>query len=388
MVVKRDKDEVFAQFRRTDFSLGLLAAAGVFVILGITHFVARSLTRPMVMLSETARKVREGDLDARGAVVGTDEIRELAADFNAMVERVQNWNRDLDEQIRRRTLELKGKNEELGREVKARERAQAAREELNRALTEKNEELEQIINVTSHDLRSPLVNIHGFARELGYLMEEVGAICERKDLPPETAGELRRIVGEQVPEMLQFILRGASKMDRLIQGLLKISRLGRAALEIKELDMDLLMSEVADSMQFQLQEGGVTLDIDPLPPCLGDEMQVNQVFSNLLDNALKYLDPGRVGVIRVTGWAGGDRASYSVRDNGIGIDPAYFDRIFDIFHRLHPRATPGDGLGLTTVKRLLERQNGTVQVESSPGGGCVFSVSLPLAGGASGREET
>jgi signal transduction histidine kinase len=387
MVVKRDKDEVFAQFRRTDLTLGLLAVAGVFVILGITHLTARNLTRPVVMLSETARKVREGDLDARGEVAGTDEIRELAADFNAMVERVQNWNRDLDEQVRRRTLELKGKNEELGREVKARERVQEAREELNRALMEKNEELEQVINVTSHDLRSPLVNIHGFARELGYLMEEVSAICERKDLPPEVAGELRRIVGDQVPEMLRFILRGASKMDRLIQGLLRISRLGRAALEIKELDMDSLMSEIADSVEFQLQESGVTLDIDPLPPCLGDEMQVNQVFSNLLDNALKYLDPDRAGVIRVTGRADGDRATYCVSDNGIGIDPAYFDKIFDIFHRLNPRATTGDGLGLTTVKRILDRQNGTVMVESSPGGGCLFSVSLPLAGGDSGKEE-
>jgi signal transduction histidine kinase len=377
MVVKRDKAEVFKEFRRAELFITLFALVGIFLILGVMRLVAQNLTRPVAALSMTAQQVQNGDLRARAPVTGTDEIMELATAFNAMVERVQHWHQELDEQVQSRTTELQRKTEELENEVKAREAVQKAREQLNKILEEKNEELQQVINVTSHDLRSPLVNIHGFSSMLENLVKEVAALSDSTEIPPSVADKLRPLVTKDIPEALNFILRGASKMDRLLQGLLQFNRLGRAPLVVKPLDMDSILSDIAVSMEFQIQKSMASLEVGSLPPCLGDESQINQVFTNLIDNALKYLDPERRGIIRVSGQVENGQALYCVEDNGIGIDPSCFGKIFEMFHRLDPESAEGDGLGLTAVRRMLDRQNGSIWVESKTGEGSVFSVSLP-----------
>lgn len=141
--------------------------------------------------------------------------------------------------------------------------------------------------------------------------------------------------------------------------------------------MNAVFKDVARAMEFQIQKAGVTLRVDPLPDCLGDATQINQVFSNLLDNAIKYLDAQRPGVISVSGRVENDRAIYVVRDNGIGIAPEHEKTIFEIFRRLNPKAGDGDGLGLAIAQRVLERHNGEIWVESAPGQGSAFFVSLP-----------
>jgi len=140
-----------------------------------------------------------------------------------------------------------------------------------------------------------------------------------------------------------------------------------------------LLANISRVMEFQLKAAGAELRVQPLTPCLGDATQIDQVFSNLVDNALKYRSPERPCVIEITGNTDNGRATFCVRDNGIGIAREHQAKVFEIFHRLNPGSTPGEGLGLTIAQRILERQEGRITVESTPGKGSAFFVSLPAA---------
>ncbi len=142
--------------------------------------------------------------------------------------------------------------------------------------------------------------------------------------------------------------------------------------------MNILMKEVAASFEFQIREKNVTLIVDNLPPVMGDSVQINQAFSNLIDNALKYLDPERDGTIRISGEQRDDKVVYCVSDNGLGFFEEFTNKIFDIFHRLDPSKSSGDGLGLTIVRKIVERHEGEVWAESKPKAGSSFYISLPL----------
>ncbi len=267
-------------------------------------------------------------------------------------------------------------------DLSQRKQAENALARANRSLAEKNRELQNIVFVASHDLRSPLVNIQGFGRELAHSCAEL-----RKRLPAGADTDAAaRILDEEIPEALHFIEASATKMDALLNGLLRLSRLGRAALRMEALDMDALVAGITRAMEYQLQAAGAQLHVEPLPACWGDATQVGQVISNLLDNALKYRADGRAPVIRLTGRTDGEMAEYRVADNGIGIAPAHRDHVFEIFHRLDPQR-PGEGLGLTIAQRIVERHRGSIGVESNDGHGTVFVVCLPLGPGPDAEQE-
>ena len=256
-------------------------------------------------------------------------------------------------------------------------RLAAELQQSNRKLKRSNRELQDFAYVVSHDLRAPLVNIQGFSKELALSCERLRSAAADVQAPGAERRELSALLDEDIPESLDFITRSAVKMDSLLSGVLQLSRVGRAPLTIRQLDMNQMLSEIVASMQFAIDEAGASVQVDSLPPCQGDEMQINQVFSNLLNNALKYLDPNRPVVIRVCGKEEPDRVVYSIEDNGIGIAAGHQDSIYKTFHRLDPRHGTGEGLGLTIVRRVLDRHRGKIWVESEVDQGSKFYLSLP-----------
>lgn len=258
----------------------------------------------------------------------------------------------------------------------------ADEEELKRFaadLAEKNKEMETIVYTVSHDLRSPLVNVQGFGRQLNRACERIRAALATGPDGKIDVAALQQQVEVALPQALRFINAGVNKMDLLLNGLLQYSRLGRVALTIRPLDMNAQLAEIIAAMKFQLDEAKAEVRVAPLPPCLGDSAHTGQVFANLLDNALKYRSAARPLRVTVTGRVEHGQAVYTIADNGIGIAPEHQAKVFEIFHRLNPDVAAGEGLGLTIAQRVLERQKGRIWIESAVEVGSSFHVSLPAA---------
>jgi signal transduction histidine kinase len=314
------------------------------------------ISHPILKLARVTENIsHHSDYSVRVRREGRDEIGVLYDGFNNMLEQIQ-----------------------LGQ--KKRDEAEAEQQRLMVRLAEKNKELEQVVYVTSHDLRSPLVNIQGFSQELGYSLKELNHHLEQMEaVPPDLGEKISHILERDIRESLQYIDASTAKMDGLLSGLLKLSRVDRVFSAHGVIDMDHLMSEILKAFEFQLKAAGVSVRLEPLPSCYGNETQVNQVFSNLVSNALKYLDPRRPGKISISGQQSGedDFAIYCVQDNGIGIPRDHQKKIFEIFHRLNPGDSEGEGLGLAIVSKIVSRHNGRIWVKSQPGKGSRFFVSLP-----------
>jgi signal transduction histidine kinase len=268
------------------------------------------------------------------------------------------------------------------RDITERKQAETKLRLLAQDLEQKNLEMEDTLYAASHDLRSPLLNVRGFSNSVSEACERVRERLGGEDVPPSVRGDLEPLLGEQLPTALHFIQTGGQKLDALINGLLVVSRAGRQELRLEAVNMIGLMGQVLSAMAFQLQEGGASVELGELPPCLGDASALNRVFTNLLDNALKYRHPDRAPHIRVSGRVAGDRCIYTVEDNGIGIETRHQARIWKLFHRLDPNGPiKGEGLGLTLVLRILNRLRGRAWVESQPeaGAGCSFYIELPAS---------
>jgi signal transduction histidine kinase len=184
-------------------------------------------------------------------------------------------------------------------------------------------------------------------------------------------------IENDLAEAIGFIRTSTVKMDQLIKAILNLSRQGRRVLTPEYLHMTGILDAMRQSLAHQLSERDAELTVDDLPDLTSDRLAVEQIFGNLVENAIKYLDSGRPGRIAVRGADLGAFVRYEVEDNGRGIDGKDFERIFDLFRRSGVQDQPGEGIGLAHVRALVRRLGGTISVASSLGEGTVFTVTLP-----------
>ncbi len=241
-------------------------------------------------------------------------------------------------------------------------------------LTAANQEIQRFAYIVSHDLRAPLVNIMGFTSEL---VQATGVLVGHVDNAALPAS-VRAAALEDIPEAIGFIKASTSKMDRLINAILQLSREGRRVLRPERLDMRELLDGVAATMRHQAL--AVEVSVGAVPGIVADRVAVEQVFGNIIDNALKYLQPGRPGRIGVTGCIEGAIARYDVADNGRGIAERDYERVFELFRRAGSQTVPGEGIGLASVRALVRRMGGSIECASILGAGTTFIVRLPLVG--------
>ncbi len=238
---------------------------------------------------------------------------------------------------------------------------------LNQALIRSNQELEQFAYVVSHDLQQPLQGILGFAHLLTLTQQG--------------------ILDDLANSYLEHIVSAGNRMSQLIQDLLDYSTVGADEQAPVPIDCNQLVQEVLSEIGPILAENRGQVTTEPLPTLYGQASALKQLFQNLLNNALKYHAPAQVPEVIVSAERQSESWCFKVQDNGIGIDPAYFDQIFQIFQRLHSKDDyPGTGIGLATCKKIVENHGGRIWVASQPGVGTSVYFTLPAADLQSGSE--
>jgi signal transduction histidine kinase len=313
---------------RSDLAEGLATggvALALAAALALALYLGRAIVRPVRRVAGAAEQIAGGDLQARVRTRRVDEFGDLARAFNSMAQALESGRSQL----------------------------MAQTQELERS----NRELDHFASVTSHDLKEPLITVARFAE---LLKRRYGG---RLDATAD--------------QIVDAIVAGSDRMQALIRDLLEYSRVGHGEPRREPTSFEALLESTRANLEGKLSEQAGTLTADPLPVVEGDPKQLAQVLQNLVSNGLKFSDggPPRVHVSAVAengGWR------FSVRDNGIGIDPAHAARIFQPFERLHAQDRyEGTGIGLAICQKIVERHGGRIWVDSAPGEGSTFHFTLP-----------
>jgi PAS domain S-box-containing protein len=316
------------------------------------ELVHRSGTVRPVLVSSTAVRDPAGRyVSSRTTLTDLTERKRAEAE-------VRRLNAELEDRVRARTADLAAANHDLAA---------------------KNAENEMFVYSVSHDLRSPLVNLQGFSRELGKACDALRALMADDRTPAAVRDPATALLSGKMSKALGFIEAAVLRLGGIIDALLRLSRAGREEYRWQTVDVGQAVRRVIDSLQTTINETGAVVRVGPLPKAWGDPTALEQVFANLIGNALAYLAPDRPGVIEVGGEPGPDGVHYHVRDNGLGIKPEHHQKVFRVFQRVHPGVGAGEGMGLAIVARVVERHRGKVWVESVEGAGSTFHVVLPGA---------
>lgn len=307
------------------------------------------------VLESTASTILDPEGNVNKLVIVNRDITERKRAETAL----QEYKIHLEELVEMRTAELSRANEQLERDIIERNGAQ---QELTRKLEElarSNADLEQYAYVASHDLQEPLRMVISYTQLLA-----------------------RRYQGKldaSADEFIGFAVDGASRMQQLIQDLLSYSRLTIRGKALQFTETGAPCNAALENLRESIKNSNAEVGVGPLPTVLADATQLAQLFQNLIGNAIKYCNKRRPQ-IRVDARPNGNEWIFSVHDNGIGIEPQYFERIFQMFQRLHTRKDySGTGIGLAICRKIVERHGGKIWVESHPGQGSTFLFTIPQA---------
>ncbi|RFU47777.1 ATP-binding protein [Paraburkholderia sp. DHOC27] len=354
----------------------IAAVIGSMLVWGASALVfARSIGRRFRVLTENAARLGHGR-PLSEPLSGNDEIAALDAVLHQTGARLRSAEQEqavLKARLEARARELAGVNEELRQET---------------------QDNEMFIYSVSHDLRSPLVNLQGFSKELQVSCDELRGTIEAAQLPEHERQRMTRVLDGDVRESLHYLRIAVTRAAAIIEALLRISRAGRLEYQWQRVSIGRIVARVVDAMASTIEARGAVITVRELPPAWGDPGAIEQIFGNLIGNALNFLDPTRVGRIEIgacepepepertalsftDGPPPARTRTYYVRDNGLGIPAAYLSKVFRAFQRLHGAVAEGDGVGLALVRRSVERHGGRVWVESAEGAGSTFFVVLP-----------
>jgi len=300
----------------------------------------------LTALDDELDKVKAFDIGGIDYITKPFHIKEVVAriENQLTIQRQRLAIAEQNHQLKQQNIRLEQLNCEL---VKA-----------NYKLEQSNQDLEQFAYIASHDLRSPLQTIIGFAQIL------------KKNY--------QHCFDDKGGHYLDRIVSGAYRMNRLIQGLLEYSRLNTKKSPFKQVDCNSILQQVLESLQSEIEHSRAQINRERLPKTIGDELQLEQLFQNLISNAIKYRHPEVKPQIKITVEEGLDRQYLiGIHDNGIGISCEDFQRIFQVFQRLHNEEYPGTGIGLAVCQKIVDRHGGRIWVESEADRGTSFYFTLP-----------
>lgn len=262
--------------------------------------------------------------------------------------------------------------------VKARDNLESRVEKRTLELKLINEELKNFAYIVSHDLRSPLVNLKGFTGELGTCLKDIQSVLERVWPHIDEAAKRRvaNIFEREVPEAMGFINASVSRMDNLINAVLQLSRIGRREMGLQSINVESLVKKILISLGHQIEKRRTRVIVGALPDVIGDPIAIEQIFSNILSNAVNYLKHDCIGVIQVSAESGEHETTFHIQDNGRGIAEDDMDKVFEVFRRAGKQDIPGEGMGLAYVKALVRRHGGTIWCESKLDVGTTFSFTI------------
>ncbi len=275
----------------------------------------------------------------------------------AKVTRDLTLRKEHEERIANLTRELQQRVVELG----------AA----NRELAQRNAENENFVYSVSHDLRSPLVNLQGFSQELMLTADALRTLLARPELPDEIRAQADTLLNDELRESVDYIRNAVRHLGNIIDGLLRLSRVGRVEYESEPVPTTAVVAEILAAMHTSVSDAGARISVGPLPVVRGDRNAIGQVFANLIGNALKSFSPGRPGTIDISASVGSPPV-FAVADNGVGIPEAYQPKIFRVFQHVHSASPRGEGMGLAIVRRIVERHGGRIWFESVQDQGTTF----------------